>query len=67
VLFSALVFGGAHAYQGVRSMMMLAVFGALFSFLALFRGSLRAGMFAHSWHDLIAGLALALLKSYHLI
>lgn len=67
VLFSALVFGGAHAYQGVRSMMMLAVFGVLFSFLALFRGSLRAGMFAHSWHDLIAGLALALLKSYHLI
>lgn len=67
VLFSALVFGGAHAYQGVRNMVMLAVFGALFSLLALFRRSLRAGMIAHGWHDLIAGLALALLKSCHLI
>jgi hypothetical protein len=67
VLFSALAFGGAHAYQGARNMVLLAVFGALFSLLALFRRSLRAGMLAHSWHDLIAGLALALLKSYHLI
>jgi membrane protease YdiL (CAAX protease family) len=67
VLFSALIFGGAHAYQGARNMVLLAVFGALFSLLAMFRRSLRAGMMAHSWHDLIAGLALALLKAYHLI
>jgi membrane protease YdiL (CAAX protease family) len=67
VLLSAVVFGAAHAYQGVRNMVLLAVFGVLFSVLALFRRSLRAGMFAHSWHDLIAGLALALLKSSHLI
>ncbi len=67
VVFSALCFGGAHAYQGTRNMVLLAVFGALFSGLALFRRSLRAGMFAHSWHDLIAGLALALLKSMHMI
>jgi hypothetical protein len=67
VLFSAAVFGAAHAYQGVRNMVLLAVFGVLFSVLALFRRSLRAGMFAHGWHDLIAGLALALLKSTHLI
>jgi membrane protease YdiL (CAAX protease family) len=67
VLFSAVVFGAAHAYQGTRNMVLLAVFGVLFSVLALFRRSLRAGMFAHSWHDLIAGLALALLKSTHLI
>jgi membrane protease YdiL (CAAX protease family) len=67
VLFSAIVFGTAHAYQGARNMVLLAVFGVLFSVLALFRRSLRAGMFAHSWHDLIAGLALALLKSRHFI
>jgi uncharacterized protein len=67
VLFSALVFGGAHAYQGARNMFLLAVFGALFSLLALYRRSLRACMLAHGWHDLIAGLALALLKSHHLI
>jgi hypothetical protein len=67
VLFSAIVFGTAHAYQGARNMVLLAVFGVLFSVLALFRRSLRAGMFAHSWHDLIAGLALELLKSRHFI
>jgi hypothetical protein len=67
VLFSGVIFGAAHAYQGTRNMVLLAVFGVLFSVLALFRRSLRAGMFAHSWHDLIAGLALALLKSTHLI
>jgi hypothetical protein len=39
----------------------------LFSVLAIFRRSLRAGMLAHSWHDLIAGLVLALLKSRHFI
>jgi len=67
VALSALVFGAAHAYQGVRNMVLLTVFGALFSVLALHRRSLRAGMFAHSWHDLIAGLTLALLKSTHVI
>lgn len=67
VVFSALVFGGAHAYQGLRNMVLLAVFGALFGLLALYRGSLRAGMFAHSWQDIVAGLVLMLLKSYHFI
>jgi len=67
VLLSALCFGSAHAYEGARGMFLIAVFGVLFSLLAHFRGNLRAGMFAHIWHDLIAGLALALLKSRHLI
>jgi uncharacterized protein len=67
VVFSALAFGSAHGYEGVRSMFLLAVFGALFSLLALFRKSLRAGIFAHSWHDLVAGLTLALLHSRHLL
>ncbi len=67
VFASAIVFGSAHAYQGVRGMVLLTVFGVLFSLLALYRRSLRAGIFAHAWHDLIAGLALALLKSNHVI
>jgi len=66
VVFSALLFGAAHGYQGVRNMVMLAVFGVLFSLLAIFRRSLRAGILAHSWHDLIAGLVLAFLRSRHL-
>jgi hypothetical protein len=48
-------------------MVLLAVFGALFSVLAIFRRGLRAGIFAHSWHDLIAGLALAFLRAHHLL
>ena len=67
VVFSSLVFGAAHVYQGVRNMVLLVVFGVPFSLLAIFRGSLRAVIFAHSWHDLIAGLTLALLQSRHLL
>ena len=36
VVFAALSFGGAHGYQGVRNMVLLSVFGALFSLLAIF-------------------------------
>jgi membrane protease YdiL (CAAX protease family) len=67
VLASAVVFGSAHGYQGARNMVLLAVFGVLFSLLALYRRSLRAGIFAHAWHDFIAGLALALLRSSHIL
>ena len=67
VVFSAALFGAAHGYQGTRNMVLLAVFGALFSVLAILRRSLRAGIFAHSWHDLIAGLTLAFLRAHRLI
>jgi membrane protease YdiL (CAAX protease family) len=64
---SALLFGFAHGYQGARSMVLLCVFGVLFSLLALFRRSLRAGIIAHSWQDICAGLMLALLKAHHML
>jgi membrane protease YdiL (CAAX protease family) len=67
VVFSALMFGAAHGYEGARGMFLLAVFGALFSLLALFRRNLRAGIFAHSWHDAIAGLVVAFLHARHLL
>ena len=63
---SALVFGAAHGYEGLRSMVLLAVFGALFSGLALLRRGLRAGIFAHSGHDLFVGLLLAFVRMHHL-
>jgi hypothetical protein len=65
VVGSAVLFGTAHGYQGVRNMVLLAIFGAFFSLLALYRRSLRPGIFAHSWHDLFAGLVLAFLKAHH--
>ena len=63
----SLFFGAAHGYEGARNMVLLSVFGALFSLLALFRSSLRAGIFAHSWHDICIGLTLAFLHSRHLL
>jgi hypothetical protein len=67
VVFSAMMFGAAHGYEGARAMFLLTVFGALFSLLALFRRNLRAGIFAHAWHDAIAGLTVALLHARHLL
>lgn len=67
VLFSSIVFGAAHGYQGIRNMVLLTLFGSLFALLAVFRRNLRAGMFAHAWHDFCIGMVLSLLKWKHLI
>jgi hypothetical protein len=67
VVFSALLFGFAHGYQGASNMVLLSVFGVLFSLLAIFRRNLRACIFAHAWQDLVAGLALAWAHARHLI
>lgn len=67
IAVSALLFGGAHGYEGLRTMVLLAVFGALFSGLAWLRGGLRAGIFAHSAHDLIVGMLLMVARSHPLI
>jgi hypothetical protein len=64
---SAMIFGSGHIYEGARGVCLIAVFGALFSLLALYRQSLRAGMMAHAWHDLIAGLTVTMLSAKHLI
>ncbi|HKF49362.1 MAG TPA: CPBP family intramembrane glutamic endopeptidase [Terracidiphilus sp.] len=67
VIFSALLFGFAHGYQGARNMLLLSFFGALFSLLTIFRRSLRPGIFAHAWQDLIAGLMLSALHAHHML
>jgi membrane protease YdiL (CAAX protease family) len=67
VVFSSLMFGAAHGYEGVRAMFLLSVFGAFFSGLALLRKNLRAGIFAHAWHDAVAGLTVAFLHSRHIL
>jgi len=67
VVASAVCFGLAHGYQGARNMVLLTIFGAMFSVLAIFRRSLRPGIFAHAWHDCLAGLMIALLRMHHLI
>ena len=55
---SALIFGLAHAYQGVSGVLLITLYGVLFSVLAQQRGSLRAGIFAHAWQDSFIGIVL---------
>lgn len=67
VVFSALMFGAAHGYQGVHNMVLLSTFGALFSLLVVFRGNLRPGMFAHAWNDFAMGLLLMFARAKGLL
>jgi uncharacterized protein len=67
VIASSLLFGVAHGYEGIGAMIAIALFGALFSILAIKRKSLRAGMMAHTWHDSISGIALAIVRHLHLL
>lgn len=67
VVFSALMFGGAHGYQGIHNMVLLSTFGVLFSIVAVLRGNLRPAIFAHAWNDFIMGLLLMVARARHLI
>lgn len=58
IAIAAVIFGAAHLYEGVSGALLIALFGVLFGLLAHYRRSLRAGMFAHAWHDSISGFAL---------
>ncbi len=63
ILLSAVVFGGAHIYQGAKQTIILGVYGAMFGTLAHFRRSLRPVMMAHAWQDTISGLLLRFLPN----
>lgn len=67
IVLSSLLFGVAHGYEGASGMIAITVYGAMFCLLALKRGSLRAGMIAHAWHDIFSGIALMLLKHTHVL
>ncbi|MGE5324152.1 MAG: CPBP family intramembrane glutamic endopeptidase, partial [Actinomycetota bacterium] len=58
VVASAIVFGSGHGYEGTRRMILIAVYGAMFGFLTLWRKSLRPGMMAHAFHDGFQGILL---------
>ena len=67
VVFSAMMFGAAHGYEGARAMFLLSVFGAFFSLLTLFRRNLRSAMFAHGWHDAFVGVLVSILHAHHFL
>ncbi len=56
ILLSAGTFGAAHAYQGFRMVILIALYGAMFGILAYWRGSVRPGMIAHAWQDSLNGV-----------
>ena len=62
VLLSAAAFGAAHAYQGFRMVILIAIYGSMFGVLAYWRGSVRPGMIAHAWQDSLGGLVGSLMR-----
>ena len=62
ILLSAATFGAAHAYQGFRMMILIALYGAMFGILAYWRGSVRPGMIAHAWQDSLNGVLAVLVR-----
>jgi uncharacterized protein len=56
LFLQAALFGLAHGYQGWEACFKIAVYGAMFGLLALWRGSLRPGMIAHSGSDILSGI-----------
>ncbi len=62
IVLQAVVFGIAHAYQGGRRIILIAVYGALFGMLAAWRKSLRPGLIGHAMQDSFSGIAFRLLK-----
>ncbi|HWC98144.1 MAG TPA: type II CAAX endopeptidase family protein [Candidatus Sulfopaludibacter sp.] len=56
ILLSAVIFGAGHAYQGWRSAVLIACYGAMFGLLAKWRRTTRPGMIAHFWQDCVSGL-----------
>ena len=55
-VLQALLFGISHGYQGIEACVRIAVYGALFGLLALWRGSLRPGMMTHAGSDILSGI-----------
>ncbi len=59
IALQGIVFGIAHAYQGLTMVIVIAVFGCMFGVLTWWRKSLRPGMAAHFIQAAVGGLVLA--------
>ncbi len=56
IVGQAVLFGVSHSYQGLKSAIGITVYGGLFGLLAHWRKSLRPGIIAHAWTDIVGGL-----------
>jgi membrane protease YdiL (CAAX protease family) len=55
LFLQAVLFGVSHGYQGAAACAKITILGALYGSLALWRKSLRPGMMAHAWSDILSG------------
>jgi CAAX protease family protein len=62
IILSAAAFGAAHAYQGSKMMILIALYGVMFGILAYWRGSVRPAMIAHAWQDSFSGILASFLR-----
>ncbi len=56
LILQAVLFGISHGYQGIEACVKIAIFGALYGLLAIWRNNLRPGMMAHAWSDILSGI-----------
>jgi membrane protease YdiL (CAAX protease family) len=56
LVLQAGLFGIAHGYQGIEACVKIAVYGAMYGLVAIWRKSLRPGMMAHAWSDIMSGI-----------
>lgn len=56
LILQGVLFGAAHGYQGIKYMLVIAVYGCMFGILAQKRRSLRPGIIAHFLQDGGVGL-----------
>ena len=56
VLIQAVIFGVSHGYQGLRNVITISIFGAIFGVLAWWRRSLKPGIVLHAWTDIFSGI-----------
>ena len=56
VILQGIVFGSAHGYQGLKGMLVISVYGAMFGILAVLWKSLRPGIMQHCTQDAVTGL-----------
>jgi uncharacterized protein len=57
IALQATIFGASHGYEGWQRMVLVGMMGAMLGLLAWWRKSLRPGMMAHAWQDVLAGWA----------
>jgi uncharacterized protein len=55
IVFSAVLFGAAHAYQGLQQALQIGLLGVMGGILAHWWGSVRPGMIAHTLQDVLGG------------